>query len=154
MICYLQVCFDDDRTENLNSSFKRFVILNMLLVVFSSGEPHNKALKYKQCVDHSYSIQQNAFICLLQPVPLRKVSLHYSPSFDTCSSFNCIHSLFLVIYIISHFVPLHSPPSSEWSHLQHFHSQNYRKYSVTPMNNTNLYNYQYMLKLAHISWRV
>jgi hypothetical protein len=33
---YFQVCFDDDRSENLNSSFTRFVVLITLLVVCSS----------------------------------------------------------------------------------------------------------------------
>jgi hypothetical protein len=33
---YFQVCFDDDRSENLNSSFTRLVSLNIFLIVCSS----------------------------------------------------------------------------------------------------------------------
>jgi hypothetical protein len=116
---YLQVCFDDDRTENLNSSFTRFVILNTLLVVFSSWEAHNKALIYRRCVDHQCSIQQQQqqqHINILTRVNclMKNSSPLFSPpiiaplsSVSTLSLLWFISSLTLFLHIVIHLLNGH-----------------------------------------------
>jgi hypothetical protein len=135
--CYLQVCFDDDRSENLNSSITRFVILSTLLVMLFLVKLIIW-LRYDCCVDSSYHFSfikslmfLPAWVILWQCFFFIRACLFIS---DHCLS---VSALYLLLCIFSLTLSLHTI-LSKWLFTCHIRSWWSQRNPLSPMNNTVL----------------